>query len=144
MFAMRRTRRVRDEAIWDVPTVGRNAAVSEVAGIIEGRGRCAVVVDEGKRPIGIVSKDDVEYARRRDLEGAPVWTVMSEDPLTAREDGSVADARRIMEEAGMGCMPVVDSRGRLVGVLMAGRAAARMSAAVRVPARGRRDPDGVR
>ncbi|MFP3282933.1 MAG: CBS domain-containing protein [Nitrososphaeria archaeon] len=124
MFEMRRTQRVKDAAVADAVVVERNARVSDVIEMIESRGRCAVVVDAERRPIGVVSEGDVNYARSKGLEEAPIWTVMSEDPLTAREDWSLSEARRIMEEAGINCMPVVDSRGRLVGVLMAPRAVA--------------------
>ncbi|MGC8848436.1 MAG: CBS domain-containing protein, partial [Conexivisphaera sp.] len=79
---------------------------------------CAVVVDGERRPIGIVTEDDVEYARRRGLEGAPAWMVMQEDPLTVREDEPLESAIRRMEEARASCMPVVDQRGRLVGLLV--------------------------
>ncbi|MGB9734152.1 MAG: CBS domain-containing protein [Conexivisphaera sp.] len=117
MFAMRGKPRARDAMIGDVPTIGKDVRLSEVSPLIEG-GRCAVVVDGERRPIGIVTEDDVEYARRRGLEGAPAWMVMQEDPLTVREDEPLESAIRRMEEARASCMPVVDQRGRLVGLLV--------------------------
>lgn len=108
--------RVRDVMRRDALTVGKDARVHEVAGLVEG-GRRAVVVDGEGRPIGLFGEEDLEYARRRGLERAPVWMVMREDPLTAREDEPLERALRRMEEAGLDIMPVVDGRGRLVGVL---------------------------
>jgi hypothetical protein len=53
----------------------------------------AAVVDGERRPIGIVTEDDVEYARRRGLEDASAWMVMQEDPLTVRARTSPSSRR---------------------------------------------------
>jgi len=124
MIAFVRRGRVRDAMAGDAPVVGGRARVGEVAPLVEG-GRCAVViVDAERRPIGIVTEEDIEYARERGLLDSPVSMVMREDPLTAREDEPLDEAIRRMEEAGQPCMPVVDGRQRLVGVLFARRAPA--------------------
>ncbi|MGC9116699.1 MAG: CBS domain-containing protein, partial [Conexivisphaera sp.] len=110
--------------VGDVPAVGAHVRVQAVAPLVESMG-CAVVVDADRRPMGIVTREDLEYARRRGLLSAPVSMVMREDPITAREDEPLEEAEARMAEAGVDCMPVVDGRGRLAGLVRsAGRALA--------------------
>ncbi len=119
MFGAFAPRRRAREAMARARSVGARAKVSEVEGLIP-----VVVVDHEGRPIGLITEEEVEYARRRGLMEAPVSLVMAEDPITVREDEPLESAFRRMEEAGARYAPVVDSKGRLVGLLAAELAAA--------------------
>lgn len=46
-----------------------------------------------------------------------VHDIMTEPPLTCGPETSLAVAARLMREADYGTLPVVDSRGRLVGII---------------------------
>jgi CBS domain-containing protein len=46
-----------------------------------------------------------------------VRDIMTEPPLTCRPDTSLAVAARLMREADYGTLPVIDTHGRLVGII---------------------------
>jgi CBS domain-containing protein len=46
-----------------------------------------------------------------------VKDLMSAPPKTCRATSPLGDAAALMLEAGLGCLPIVDSRGRLAGML---------------------------
>ncbi len=53
----------------------------------------------------------------RHLAGFRVADVMTRDPVTVRAATPLADAVRVMEEAGVNRLPVVDERDRPIGIL---------------------------
>lgn len=89
------------------------------------------VVDEGDRVVGVLSLDDlraalpVTLAARaplpvEDRELAREWTVgelMTHAPVTAARETSLREAAERMADRRIGCLPVVDDDGRLVGLL---------------------------
>lgn len=103
-----------------VATAGPDAAAIEIADIMEHRAvGSVVIVDEGDRPLGIVTDRDLtcrviakgldpEAARARDFMSQPLVTVDAKEPLERI-------AQR-MRETGVRRMPVV-SDGRLVGLV---------------------------
>ncbi|MBV8550584.1 MAG: CBS domain-containing protein [Acidobacteriaceae bacterium] len=81
-----------------------------------------LVVDEG-RLVGIVSERD--YARKVILSGKTsketfVHEIMSSNPRTISCDTSVDEAMRIMTDSRFRHLPVIDSEGRIAGVLSIG------------------------
>lgn len=79
-----------------------------------------VVVDEGNRPIGILTDRDVAVrvvAEARDSTGTLVSEIMTPHPDTVREDASLEDALRLMRAGPFRRVPVVDEKGRLIGLL---------------------------
>ncbi|UCE87849.1 MAG: CBS domain-containing protein [Deltaproteobacteria bacterium] len=89
------------------------------------------VVDARLRVIGVVSIDDLraalpfEVSTRRTLTPAErsmiqdwrVGELMSHGPDVVQEDASMADAADRMADRRIGCLPVVDGNGKLVGML---------------------------
>ncbi len=89
------------------------------------------VVDGAKRVIGVLSIDDLRAALPFDVslrtpascvqaESAREWCVgdlMTHAPVTLREGDSLAVAAEQMAERRIGCLPIVDAKGRLVGLL---------------------------
>jgi len=80
-----------------------------------------VVVERGEgRPLGILTDRDIVLSVvASDPEHLPFLTVgdaMSRDLVTAREDTSLADALKLMQEHGVRRLPVVDQAGMLVGI----------------------------
>ncbi|MCP3103281.1 CBS domain-containing protein [Myxococcus sp. K15C18031901] len=79
------------------------------------------VVREG-RLVGLVSHRDLIQALARQV-GAPrfepvsVVSIMTRDVVTARPDLSVQDAIYKLLDHRFGCLPVVDTGGRLVGII---------------------------
>jgi len=78
-----------------------------------------VVVNEGRRPVGIVT--DRDLALRVLAEGDPTTTRVSEvmtiDPSTIEVGAGVEAVLRTMRAAGTRRLPVVDGDGALVGIV---------------------------
>jgi CBS domain-containing protein len=81
-----------------------------------------LVVDEGQL-VGVVSERD--YARKVILMGRSskdtfVREIMTRDPITIRCDTSVDEAMRAMTENRIRHLPVINSQGKIAGVLSIG------------------------
>jgi CBS domain-containing protein len=106
--------------IFSVPS---DASVySAIEMMAEKRVGALLVVDEG-RLVGIISERD--YARKVILMGRSskdtfVREIMTPSPITIGCDTSVDEAMRIMTENRIRHLPVVDSEGKIAGVLSIG------------------------
>jgi arabinose-5-phosphate isomerase len=104
------------------PLVDAEAPLSQAVGVMtktRGRpGACTVVDGEG-RLVGVFTDGDlrrlVENGRVRSR--APIREFMSTGPRTVRPDAQVVDAARVLREAHVDQVPVVDEDGRPVGLL---------------------------
>lgn len=79
-----------------------------------------VVVDEDRRPTGMVTDRDIAIrcvAEQRDPDGTTVWDVMTQPVHVIREDLPIDEALSKMAVAGNRRLPVVDDEGRLAGLL---------------------------
>jgi len=79
-----------------------------------------VVVDDDMRPIGIFTERDLLMkvcARGLDPGEVRIEEVMTRDPIVVRESDTARKALEIMLHFGFRHLPVVDSEGRLVGVV---------------------------
>jgi CBS domain-containing protein len=78
-----------------------------------------VPVCEGKRLVGIVSRTDVAKAvgAASEFKDVTVDAVMTPAPQVATEEETVEQAIRTMQGLGERSLPVVDKKGRLVGVI---------------------------
>lgn len=89
------------------------------------------VIDRSRRVVGVLSIDDLSAAfglpRNRGralgaadqarLRSAQVRDVMTAAPETIRAEGAIAEAADRMADRRIGCLPVVDEEGLLVGML---------------------------
>ena len=100
---------------YDTPlAVGPRATLRDVLGIIRKRSHdMVVVVDDERRPLGIVTHADL---RDRD-QYTPVSLLMSPRLVTLSAGMPNSEAFLRMEHAGVKAAPVLDADGRLVGVL---------------------------
>lgn len=81
--------------------------------------RAVVVVDEGSRVLGTVSDGDIRRAFLREtLPMAPVESIMNLNCRTTRERDPERQAR-LIREAKVTVLPVVDAQNRLVDVVVA-------------------------
>lgn len=102
------------------PRVKGDTKVKDVLFAIT-RARCgsASVLDGKGKFVGIFTDGDL----RRHLEKDPqllsraVKTVMTRNPITVSEDKLAVEALRILQERKIDELPVVDEKGRLVGLL---------------------------
>jgi CBS domain-containing protein len=86
---------------------------------------CLIVTEplgsgDGERPIGVVTDRDIVttvIARSVEPRTLLVDDVMSRNPVVAESAQSLEHALRLMRDAGVRRLPVVDAQGRLVSVL---------------------------
>ena len=80
-----------------------------------------VVVDEGGRPVGILSERDIvrEAARNEAVFSLVVSTIMTRDVIIGTPQDDLVSAGSTMTEKRIRHLPIVD-RGRLVGIVSIG------------------------
>jgi CBS domain-containing protein len=79
-----------------------------------------IVVNESKRPIGILTDRDLvirAMADAKDVDLTPVIDVMTPDIVVATADTSLTAALRLMREGPFRRLPVVDQQGVLIGLV---------------------------
>lgn len=88
--------------------------------MVEGHVGSLVVLDDGRKPIGILTDRDAITRCIADGLNADTTTVgelMSSPVTMVREGTPIEDALEQMASCHVGRMPVVDDRGHLVGIL---------------------------
>lgn len=99
-----------------VLSVGPETSVAEVERLMVEHGIGGVPVVEAEKIVGIVSRRDVRaIATRRGNES--VRTIMTREPITARENISMEQALETMYTNKVERLPVVDGEGHLVGII---------------------------
>ncbi len=110
------------KAIKEVVTVGPDATVKELLGLLSGHNVGALVVSgDGKSVDGIVSERDV-VRRLTDTENlleVTVSSIMTTDVHTAEGDHPIDDLMQVMTERRIRHVPVVQN-GELVGIISIG------------------------
>jgi len=79
-----------------------------------------VLLDRDHRPLGLVTDRDLMFhcvAEGRDAAATPLGEIMSAPPVTVREETPIEEALRRMAAGGVRRLLVVDTHGRLVGLL---------------------------
>jgi acetoin utilization protein AcuB len=120
---------VRDIMSEKIVTIRADDTLSTVEDIMTlGHVRHMPVV-EGGRLVGVVSERDLLRAslsnlsefgteqRRAFLYGVEIRRVMSEPPVVIDPDATVEMAASVLADRKIGCLPVVDAHGTLVGML---------------------------
>ena len=105
-----------------VVTVGREVDVAAAARVMrdEHVGYLVVTAEASGRPLGVLTDRDIVLkvtARDRDPADVKVGEVMTSDPVVADLGADIGDTLRRMREIGVRRVPVVDSQGRLAGVV---------------------------
>lgn len=114
----------------EVVTVGPETDFKTCVDLLRTRGVSALPVVEGDYVLGIVSEHDLllkeedrgtgNHLRRRELNqarGRTAGDVMHSPALCVGLGASVAEAARLMHKRAVKRLPVVDARGRLVGIV---------------------------
>jgi len=89
----------------------RKASIGEVASLMADHKVGSVVVEEDRRPVGIVTDRDITIkltAEGRDPEHVTAEEVMSQDVVTIDRDAGVFDLVTLMAEHEVRRVPVVD------------------------------------
>jgi CBS domain-containing protein len=112
--------RQKGSAIFSVTST--SSVYSAVEALAENGVGALLVIDDGQL-VGVISERD--YARKIILQGKSsketmVREIMTPSPITIRCDTSVEEAMRIMTDHRIRHLPVLDSAGRLAGVVSIG------------------------
>ena len=101
------------------PKVDVNDSITRVAEVMLINNFRAVPVTAAGEIAGIVAREDIVQSLRgfSQLDQIPVSDVMSPQPITIHETDEVEKARSIMRDLDVRSIPVVDTEGRLAGVL---------------------------
>ena len=106
----------------DVHHVPPEAGLDRIVGMMRDQRISCIVVTRDQRPIGIISERDVVrilgglYTRPQQ-EMLRAADVMTADPVTIRSDADLEAATELVRSRGFRRLPVVDSAGRLVGIV---------------------------
>ncbi len=104
-----------------VATVRSEERLHRVASLLRDRDcGSVVVVDGGRRPVGMLTDRDVCLAALRTekpLAEIPVTKAMSERLFTCRPDASIEEAERTMSLHQVRRLPVLGEQGQLVGLI---------------------------
>ncbi|TMA32823.1 MAG: CBS domain-containing protein [Deltaproteobacteria bacterium] len=135
------------------------AAVEAFDTMVERGIRHLPVVDPGNHVIGVLSIDDLRAAvpfevtretrldssERDQLRGIRVSDAMTWAPVTAHPETALDHAARLLADNRIGCLPVVDTRGQLVGILSETDALSALDAILRnvAPAKPADDVDNL-
>jgi len=112
---VKRVKREESFIIKDVYTVHPNTPVSEALQIMDVYGITGLpVVDDKGKLVGIITIRDLRFYKGENLK---VKDLMSKDVVTAPEDISIEEAKIIMHENRIEKLPVVDSSGKLIGLI---------------------------
>ncbi len=114
-------RLVRDVMRPTVRTIDPRASLQEAARMIRDHAVPALIVCRDGEIVGTVSEHDIAVngaTQARSPDTVPVHEVMAPaGALVCRDDAILADAARLMAEQGLRCLPVMDERGAVVGLL---------------------------
>lgn len=111
--------RVRELELQTDHLIPPSTSLGEVYRSFDERRHGAAVICEGDRVVGIFTQRDILERialEDRDHE-TPVAEVMSELPATVRPDQRLAEAIEVMVSGGYRHAPVVDERGRQMGLV---------------------------
>jgi len=141
-------KRVREFMTPDVEVLEPEDTVEEAAKKMRAFDVGSFPVCENLRVVGMLTDRDIALrvtAEGRDPAATLVRDVMSRDVVCAVEDQDVRDVAVLMQQRRVRRLPIVDRRGRLVGLISVGRLAkVREERTAGVVLKGvvRRDPSG--
>jgi len=108
--------RARDIMSSPVRTVTPGTTVEDALKVMLRYGHNGLIVVEGEEVVGIVTRGDLDRARRLGHGDHPVAEYMSTEVISVEPDAPLDRIRRIMVEGDVGRLPVMD-RGKLVGIV---------------------------
>ena len=113
----------------DVVTITPETTLADAEALmVEKMIRRLPVLDDG-RLVGIVTYGDVRNARPSSVNRLNIWELsyliphitigemMSRDPITVFPDTTIGETAQLMLKNMIGCLPVVNRQGELVGII---------------------------
>ena len=109
----------RDLMLKDVVTTFGNVPAKEAIELLFKRHvGSVVVINEGEQCIGIFTeRDAIRVVAQNVPLDAPVEKIMTKNPFTVNEDSIFDVAKSIIKSAKIRHLPVIDTNGKLVGLI---------------------------
>ncbi len=113
---VRKVKREESLIIRDLYTVTPDTSIPEALKIMKDRKIAGLPVVEGKKLVGILTNRDIRF-----LKNNPklVREIMTKNVISASDNTSIDEALEIMAEKKIEKLPLVDSKGDLVGLITA-------------------------
>lgn len=110
---------VKHMMLTNVITASPNMPVKEtIKTLYEKHVGCVVLIDEDKKCIGIFTERDALRLVAENVQlDQPLVKVMTRNVVTIQENSSINEVRRVICAHRIRHLPVVDQKGRLVGLL---------------------------
>jgi len=113
--------KVRDLMVTDVKCCATYCTLNSAAQMMwdEDIG-CVPIMDKEGRVVGMVTDRDIcmaAYIQGVSLKEAPVTSAMSKQVFSCRPDENIAAAEKLMLEKQVRRLPVIDTDGRLAGII---------------------------
>lgn len=112
--------RIKDWMTTNVVTVDKTKSVKQAASLMDAHDIGTLVVVENKKPIGVFTERDIlRQIITMELNPANVeiGTFMTREPILIDENADIAKAGRTMTLNKVKRLPVVNSKGELVGII---------------------------
>lgn len=105
--------------IEDVVTAKPNITVKDAVRTLQEKHLGSIVItDDNEKCIGIFTERDAIRMIASDVSlETPIEQVMTKNVATIGEEASLEEARRLIISHGIRHLPVVDSKGKLMGIL---------------------------
>ena len=107
----------------NVVTISPDKTIREaLAVLVKHNVGALVVVDEIKKPVGIISERDIVRlaARNEALFGIPIREVMTTNVITALPQDELRAVANTITEKRIRHLPIVDNQGILIGIISIG------------------------
>jgi len=103
----------------EVVTIDKNAALKVAAQLMFDKNTGSVVVTENEEPVGLFTDRDLAscVVNEQNINELKVADAMSTDLLTIKNTQGMQDALEAMAKQGVRRAPVVDDKGKLVGII---------------------------
>jgi len=100
---------------YDTPiTVEINDTIRDAMWLMYKRAhQCVILVDGNKKPLALFKPKDLEWFDQFTL----LWNLLKRPAIVAQDGISDEEAFNIMEQNGVGVLPIVDKNGVLIGIL---------------------------
>ncbi len=107
---------ISDLMSFPVDSVSPDTPMEEVASILDQKGYSGMVVLDGEKLVGIISRRDINKLNKKIQWRSPVKAFMSRKVITVTPMHSVAEAMRILIKHDIGRLPVVEN-DRVIGII---------------------------
>lgn len=102
-----------------VPTVSKDSSVEEALEKLLNTGFRILPVVDKKKIVGVISRTDIinKIGEFNEIRKIPVSEIMTHDPIVVHEDSDFDEALKKMRNLGEVAIPVVNSHGKLSGMV---------------------------